>query len=412
MDKKILSINPKNEALIFLNKRINSKNYRGTHLVQHQRYSYHEIVGSLLAIYAVVKDGKLTVPKGDPATDTDVADFPDFKKMVTLYSSTFNKGTYKSVKKIDFLNFARMGFLNRYNSKGNIISLDKRASDMVSISLSEAGIDLLLKPENADYIFTKGLDMLFDGFISEIYSILQNENIKGFITQDEFVLFVSYLGMTLDEENDPILINDVIKYITEYRKLTRINRLNAIDHIKEMSQQTKSLGKSKGQIDYDNWRNQAGSIFDLLKFAANLQIDNNNSLIFGTKKKGSLITLERSLKEKENYFKEHKIDYDMFKGKGYELHHIYPLALAENDTEFMAIDSWQNLIYIDGKKHAEITQNKNRHIELEFFNKHDAKFKKPDDSQNFIIAKKDENIIYNESLQKIMLQKNKNLLQL
>ncbi|WP_205426593.1 hypothetical protein [Helicobacter suis] len=40
---------------------------------------------------------------------------------------------------------------------------------------------------------------------------------------------------------------------------------------------------------------------------------------------------------------------------GFEL--IVPLALARDQNEFSVLDRWQNMILIDGYKHAQISQN-------------------------------------------------------
>ena len=91
MIDKILEISPKNLAIQFIHDRLKSKNYRGIHLVQHARYTYPELIGCLLAIYAVVGESKLRVPKGDPVSEDDVKDFPEFKNMVEIYRATLKK---------------------------------------------------------------------------------------------------------------------------------------------------------------------------------------------------------------------------------------------------------------------------------------------------------------------------------
>lgn len=410
MIDKILEISPKNLAIQFIHERLKSKNYRGIHLVQHARYTYPELIGCLLAIYAVVGESKLRVPKGDPVSEDDVKDFPEFKNMVEIYRATFEKGKYKSMKKINFLNLARMGFLDRLDEKNNIIPISKKASKMDAIILNELGKKILFEPKNSRYIFTKGLDFLFDGYMSEILNLLQSKELKGKINEDEFFLFVSYIGFKLDNSQTKTNIHDIEKYILEYRKLKKHEKTQIIDFINKLSSKTKNKGKNKGYIDKDNWKNQTQSIFNLLSFTANLTV-NNGDLIYGKKRTGTQITLERSIKEKELYFSKHSINVNDWKKKGYELHHIYPLAYASNDDEFLKIDSWDNLIYIDGKKHAEITQKRNKHIKLEFDNAN-IKLQVPNNENDVINAIKNENVIYNESNKTIMKSKNDDLLNL
>lgn len=281
---------------------------------------------------------------------------------------------------------------------------------MKSVSISETGLELLFNPNNSKYIFTKAMDTIFEGFIGNVYELIQSEELNGVISFQEFFLFVSYIGLCLDGEVNPITVSDIVKYISSFRKLKKHERNSVIDEIVKIEKSTKNLGKKKGKIDFTNWKNQAGSIFNLLSFSANLNVDAKNRLTFGKKKKGSLITLERSLEEKKKYFAEHNINYDDVKGRGYELHHVYPIALAESDDEFIKIDSWENLLYLDGKKHAEITQKRNRHIKLDFISDGNIKLSIPSDDKEFIELKMDDNIIYSVDNQNIMLNKNKELL--
>jgi len=251
---------------------------------------------------------------------------------------------------------------------------------------------------------------LFDGYMSEILNLLQSKELKGKINEDEFFLFVSYIGFKLDNSQTKTNIHDIEKYILEYRKLKKHEKTQIIDFINKLSSKTKNKGKNKGYIDKVNWKNQTQSIFNLLSFTANLTV-NKGDLIYGKKRKGTQITLERSIKEKELYFSKHSINVNDWKKKGYELHHIYPLAYASNDDEFLKIDSWDNLIYIDGKKHAEITQKRNKHIKLEFDNTN-IKLQVPNNENDVINAIKNENVIYNESNKTIMKSKNDDLLNL
>ena len=43
---------------------------------------------------------------------------------------------------------------------------------------------------------------------------------------------------------------------------------------------------------------------------------------------------------------------------GFELHHIVPLLYATNRNQFDVLDTWKNMIYIDGFTHNIITQTK------------------------------------------------------
>lgn len=113
--------------------------------------------------------------------------------------------------------------------------------------------------------------------------------------------------------------------------------------------------------------------------------------------------LKRSLNEKMLYFKEHNVR----KTKGFELHHIVPLCWAKSRNEFNILDKWQNLAYIDAFSHAQITQNNNANVKLDFTNT-DAIFSDFDNNQ--VKCKKDSQILYDESKQETMLDYNHSLL--
>lgn len=406
---KIIKISPENESIKFVVERLKSKNYRGFHLVQHQRVNYSELIGFLLCIYAVVNNNKMPIPKGDPSNISDLKEYPEFKKAFDLYVSTFGKATYKGVIKVVFLNLNRMGLLDRFNSSGVRIEPKVRSKKISSVGLSELGQKLLENPDKTKYLFLKGLDILFDGFINDLFELLQNEFINGYLEFDEFFLFVSYLGFTLDSKTETTTLSDVINLIMEFRKLKKHQKRALIDELSIISKLTKKLGKNNGKIDLKNWKNQTQSIFSFLSYAANLTVY-DNKIFFGNKNKSSKITLERSSKQKELYFLNHYINRSEWKSKGFELHHIFPISYAENDKEFMEIDSWENLIYLDGMKHAQITQNRNAHLKISF-DSDVISFSKPESPKDCIKAKKDENAIFNDLNQQLMLEKNIKLLE-
>ena len=74
------------------------------------------------------------------------------------------------------------------------------------------------------------------------------------------------------------------------------------------------------------------------------------------------IKLKRSLAQKRQYFKEHSVS----KQIGFELHHIIPLCWAKTQNEFSLLDVWENMIYIDGYSHSQISQNNNLNVILKF----------------------------------------------
>jgi len=44
------------------------------------------------------------------------------------------------------------------------------------------------------------------------------------------------------------------------------------------------------------------------------------------------------------------------------LHHVVALEYADSPVLYKLLDDWQNMVYIDGYSHAQITQNRNRNV--------------------------------------------------
>ncbi|MCI5681797.1 MAG: hypothetical protein MR293_07510, partial [Bacteroidales bacterium] len=117
--------------------------------------------------------------------------------------------------------------------------------------------------------------------------------------------------------------------------------------------------------------------------------------------------LKRSLQVKQSYFENHKI---AKKKAGFELHHIVPLCWAVDANEFVTLDQWENLVYIDAYSHAQITQNRNRNVELDFNKTNNDTIFKDYSNNNCVVCKYGTNILYDEHKQKEMLSYNQKLL--
>jgi hypothetical protein len=89
------------------------------------------------------------------------------------------------------------------------------------------------------------------------------------------------------------------------------------------------------------------------------------------------------------------------------LHHVVPLAWSESIHQFKLLDKWQNMVYIDAFSHAKITQNRNRNVVMSAIN-NDLILK--DYSDKEVYLRNIENISYNTTKQKVMLDYNIELL--
>jgi phage anti-repressor protein len=113
---------------------------------------------------------------------------------------------------------------------------------------------------------------------------------------------------------------------------------------------------------------------------------------------------KRSNLEKEEYFKQHKVE----KCDYFELDHIIPFSMIEGYEMYLEIDHWKNLIYIDSNTHSKKTRNYNKYMFLDGVeNLNELNMVAPDgkrlslvngENALFDIDKIKENIAYNNFL--------------
>ena len=120
----------------------------------------------------------------------------------------------------------------------------------------------------------------------------------------------------------------------------------------------------KDKRDFHNWENEATEIFLLLSTTVYFEVRNKIKLILNNSDTslesiiGKEFKKQRSLQEKNNYYTNHKVS----KTSGFELHHVVALEYADSPVLYKLLDDWQNMVYIDGFSHAQITQNRNRNV--------------------------------------------------
>jgi hypothetical protein len=88
----------------FLEFRINSDNYRGRHVSQHNRLDFEKVVG-LIAAYKNVGVEFIEIPSGDEkqhknAKGFNLLDYPNYGMFVKEVISNNSQGTANSIKKI------------------------------------------------------------------------------------------------------------------------------------------------------------------------------------------------------------------------------------------------------------------------------------------------------------------------
>lgn len=388
MNIDLISIDPSKKFLNFLEQRVKSENYRGNQLSQHNRYNKEVVILMLKEIFSIVGDELLQI------RDTDLSERPyniDGEEKYAEYvnkitSGKIGRGTQDSIRKNLFVDFNRMGFIDRYSSNKTLNDPFKKSKTKY-ISLTELGKEIIFERNifKQNMLYSRGIDNLMRGILDDLLWVILE---LGKVTEDEYTFFVSYLNVELDGlfySKDKI-----IGFVKEYRTLSRHNKLAIRDRLKDHCNPLKFTGNKKQKRDFHNWINETQQVFTLLeqtvffeKRERTLYAKVGPNAIFENE-----VKLDRSLVEKKKYHEYHGLE----KKSGFELHHIVPLSWAKDRNEFSTLDNHKNLVYIDGFSHAKITQNRNRNVKLDFV-MNDATF--TDYNNEKVYCKYLDNLLYN-----------------
>lgn len=397
--KELTRIDPSKECLRFLGERIMSENYRGLQLSQHNRYDVAVVIVLLEEMYNLVGNNLMAIR----TTDMSKRSYnTDEEKTYAIYvnglSQKLKRCTQDSVRKNLFVDLHRMRFINRYDKDKNPTHPFNK-TPVKYVSISRLGMELLNNKDkvfNKNFTYTKGIDYMTNGLADELKDVIFDLNQK--ISLDEYQFFMSFLNCELN--NHYYTKTELASYISEYRSMSKFNRIAVVDIIKNYCDPNKFSGNKKQKRDYHNWRNEAQQTFMILdqtvlyeKYDDNLilRVKGENAL-FDSKAK-----INRSEKQKDLYFENHGIK----KEKGFELHHIIPLMSANSKEEYALLDTWINMIYIDAYTHAIISQTNNKNIDLEF-EVLDIRLKDPSKIYEDINCIKDKNVLYESSYQEEM----------
>lgn len=409
---KLKGINPALECLDFLYHRILRDDYRGTHKLQHYRWSakYIKIVLKNLQSHCD-KEGFLYHTAGDIYDDyvykSEEVDFATFLWSVNFDLRNANEGsiTDMGMRKIIFVNLQRMGFINRYTKDKTLCDINKTYRNYRFVSLTKSGLDFI----NATSLFVEqkilglALDSIFDGLVQDILDILTYFDEKQrYLSIDEMTFFVSYLGK---DYNGEFLSKDkIVEYILEFRQLGARQKIVA-KLISDFCNPKNFSGTKTNKRDLHNWKNEAQSLFDSLALMSLFEFDRISKRLFLRAQIGNeKITFKRSTTIKQEYFTNHSVEKDAI----FELHHIVPFYFAKDIDSLKIIDNWQNLIYIDANSHKRLTHKSGRNaVRLNFSGK-DVFL---DDFVGFELCLKfRENARYKIVLQSAMIEYNRKLL--
>ena len=391
------TINPGNEALEFIDARLSDDSYRGNWSSQHNRFTMDEVrkILTLLHKYAPAKSLM-------PIRTTDISKRPENLPDEVTYAhfcdetkATVGKGTQDAMRKNLFPDFHRMGLIVRYGRQK--IPTDPFSSQPVKyVSLSDRGVRFVGADaiDEQFYIFSSGVDRLLGGFIEVLLRLLREPDYKlKKIDIYEFMFFVSAIGTRTTFD---IRVEQCVKLIKSYRRLSRIQRRSVIETLSEEVKPTNYVGPKPSRRDFHNWHNKAAQIYYILAQTIYFEVQ-DNELRLGKHK-------VRSFAEKLRYFKKHRVERTF----GFELHHVVPLAWSESEGQFKLFDKWLNMVYINAYEHAIITQNRNRYVQMEA-SQDDLILS--DFSDNSVHLRSTDSILYATEHQPDMLDYNRRLLE-
>lgn len=383
-----------------------SDNYRGLQISQHNRYTQKEILVILQEIYGLCGDRLLQIRTSDLSKRPyNIEGEEKYAELTTKIASNLGRCTQDSLRKNIFVDLHRMGLIDRFNAKKKQLNPFDNGTKKY-IALTKFGIDFLQSTDifTQNLFFTRALENLMQGFGEEILSIILELD-KHYLTRDEVLFFATFLYQKLDSKT--YNRSDIISLIRDYRTLSKFQKQALNEKIKSYCEPKNFSGDKTQKRDFHNWINETQQILSLLTQMAYFEYNEHDvKLYIRTGTYGIYednTKLKRSIKEKYLYFKKHNIT----KEKGFELHHIVPLCLATSRAEFQVIDKWENMVYIDAFSHAKITQNNNANMRLSFENDN-ANFS--DFNDCIVHCENHTNIKYDTEKQELMLDYNKRIL--
>lgn len=404
---KLISIDPSKNCLKFLASRVLSDNYRGMQISQHNRYTADDLIVLLENIYKLVGNSKMVIRTTDLSKRSyNLPEEYIYAEYVNKVSSILGRCTQDSVRKNLFVDLHRMGLIDRYNDYGEKIYPYEK-SKIKYVSITEEGKEFIDNKNNLftkNRLYTKAIDILTKGLASELFEVARVGE-KGEINIYEFMFFLSFMGCELNGQ--VYTRSELTEYLYEYKSMSKFQKATVINIVENYCRPQNFSGNKINKRDFGNWKNESQQIFMLMKDSIFFELRNETLHIrFGQNAiYENDIKFKRSIQAKQDYYTKHNID----KKLGFELHHIIPLLFAKNHNAFDVLDSWENMIYIDGYTHNKISQTNNKNYVLEF---NDKTLILKDGSGNLdnVICEYDINVKYDPENKIVMLNYNTNIL--
>jgi len=400
MNSSVDQIDPSNFALKYIKNRIKSDDYRGNIGSQHNRWDFKELEVVLTELDRFTTNGSLMQIRNADISKRpqNISGEENYARFCNSIKEKVGKGTQDSIRKNLFPDFARAGWIERFDT--NQVKLDPYSKGSVKyVSLSKEGLKFLNSKSLDDrfFIFSKGVDNFLGGSINKIIHLISDPDFGlDYVDLLELTFFVSAVGS--QSKDISLTLTECRDLIIEWRKLSKYQKMGVDAHLTKELVKNTNLSSKLMQRDFHNWINSAQQGFSLLKQtiyfeewkdAKNSHLNRIIWMQDGNQNSAYAVRLKRSLNQKHEYMKQHNVS----KQKGFELHHVVALAWAESEYHFKLLDNWKNMVYIDGFSHAKITQNNNKNVLMKF---ESQRMILEDYSNNKVEFKPGENLLWSE----------------
>ena len=271
--QKILNIKPGNKFLKYIAARVARMDYRGVHKSQHNRYDIDKLGKILKAIHKIAGENKFRVPRGDSGMiEANLKDMkinqPCFYK---IYQRLRSQGVIKApdpLRKNFFVEFSRLGFIEKYNKQGALLDPFKRTYTE-RVRLSADGLKFLNAQTlfEKHKIFTEGVEKLLNNTLTDLVSAIDLSSYR----RDKFY-FEEYTLIFSDDKLDG---SEKIARLEAWRSLSRNERDEALSLIKSYCSPDEYTGDKTSKRDYHNWRNETQQLMQLFKMTVYFQVYKN-----------------------------------------------------------------------------------------------------------------------------------------
>lgn len=382
----------KNKFVKYIFERIKRNDYRGIHLSQHNRLPFDKVLIIIKTINNIAGTSTFKIHAGD-WKDEKQKNCEIYYKIVDELKKVIDQGTVNSLKKNIFPDIDKMGFLNRYNKKGKLVSSKNKREIIDSVSLTKLALNFIneKEPRKQYKMYIESTEKLLEPILDELFYLLYKEF--------ESINVYEYMFIVSDEKLSTSEKSDLIK---SYRQLKRIEKFKINqDIIKKFKDINSTATNKKYKRDFGNWYNESLQIFNLLNQTIYFKTFRKTVLMLSISQEALEFIATRSQKQKDKYFEWH----DIKRLEGYDLHHICPLSYVTTRKQLELVDNFMNLIYISGKMHAKIPKEC---IKLMYKNDRVLLINPIDDTNYYDVT--DEIIIAKEHIQE-MIKYNEKLLE-